>query len=66
MPSQVEGKPQTVDGRAITSFRIERDLLEEFRVVAAANRRSVNQEVRWLMERHVDQWRRAQERKTGA
>lgn len=39
---------------AVTSVRIERAKLDEFRRVADANRRSVSQELRWLIDRHID------------
>lgn len=39
---------------AVTSIRIERDRLEAFKRVAEANRRSVSQEMRWLIDRHVE------------
>ena len=49
--------PQTSDNRrdmAVTSVRIERDRLDAFKAVAAANRRSVSQELRWLIDQHID------------
>jgi hypothetical protein len=39
---------------AVTSVRIERDKLERFREVAEANRRSVSQELRWLIDRAIE------------
>lgn len=38
---------------AVTSVRIEREKLDAFKAVAEANRRSVSQELRWLIDRHV-------------
>jgi hypothetical protein len=38
---------------AVTSIRIERERLEAFKAVAEANRRSVSQEMRWLIDRHI-------------
>lgn len=38
---------------AVTSVRIERDRLDAFKAVAEANRRSVSQELRWLIDRHI-------------
>ena len=38
---------------AVTSVRIERDRLDAFKRVAEANRRSVSQELRWLIDQHV-------------
>jgi hypothetical protein len=39
---------------AVTSIRIERHQLAAFKRIAAANRRSVSQELRWLMDRHIE------------
>jgi hypothetical protein len=39
---------------AVTSVRIERERLNAFKRVAEANRRSVSQELRWLIDRHVE------------
>lgn len=39
---------------AVTSIRIERERLERFRQVAAANRRSVSQELRWLIDQAIE------------
>lgn len=39
---------------AVTSIRIERDKLDAFKRVAGANRRSVSQELRWLIDRHIE------------
>lgn len=41
---------------AVTSIRIERAKLDRFREIAAANRRSVSQELNWLIDQHVDQY----------
>lgn len=38
---------------AVTSIRIERERLDAFKAVAEANRRSVSQEMRWLIDRHI-------------
>jgi hypothetical protein len=35
------------------TFRVDRDLLRRFGVVAAANHRTASQELRLLMERHI-------------
>lgn len=39
---------------AVTSIKIERATLDELKRVAAANRRSVSQELRWLIDRHIE------------
>lgn len=39
---------------AVTSIKIERDRLDALKRVAAANRRSVSQELRWLIDRHIE------------
>lgn len=39
---------------AVTSVRIERDKLEKFREAANANRRTVSQELRWLIDRAIE------------
>jgi len=39
---------------AVTSVRIEREKLDAFRRIADANRRSVSQELRWLIDRHIE------------
>lgn len=44
----------TNSGIAVTSVRIERDKLDAFKRVAGENRRSVSQELRWLIDRHVE------------
>lgn len=49
--------------RITTSLKWERELYDGFREVAYANHRTVAAELRWLAERHIDQHRRAQERK---
>jgi hypothetical protein len=36
---------------AVTSVRIERDTLDRFKAMADAHRRSVSQELRWLIDR---------------
>lgn len=41
-------------GIAVTSIKIERDKLDAFKRVAASNRRSVSQELRWLIDRAVE------------
>lgn len=38
---------------AVTSVRIERERLDAFKRVAEANRRSVSQELRWLIDQHI-------------
>jgi hypothetical protein len=38
---------------AVTTLRIERETLDEFRRVAALSQRTVVQEMRWLMLRHI-------------
>jgi hypothetical protein len=40
---------------AVTSIRIERDRLDAFKRVAAANRRSVSQQMRWLMDQSIEE-----------
>lgn len=40
---------------AVTSVRIERDKLDAFKDVARANRRSVSQELRWIIDQHIEQ-----------
>lgn len=40
---------------AVTSVRIERDKLDAFRRIADANRRSVSQELRWLIDRRIEE-----------
>lgn len=39
---------------AVTSIKIERERLDAFKLVAAANRRSVSQELRWLIDRAIE------------
>lgn len=39
---------------AVTSVKIEQELLDQFKEVAAANRRSVSGEIRWIIERHIE------------
>lgn len=39
---------------AVTSIRIEREQLEAFKQVAAAHRRSVSQELRWVIDQHIE------------
>ncbi len=38
---------------AVTSIKIERDQLDAFKKVARANRRSVSQELRWLIDQRI-------------
>lgn len=38
---------------AVTSIRIERDQLDRFRRIAEANRRSVSQELRWVIDQRI-------------
>lgn len=38
----------------VTSVKIERTQLDRFREVADANRRSVSQELRWVIDQHID------------
>lgn len=38
---------------AVTSVRIDKSQLEAFKLVAESNRRSVSQELRWLIDRHI-------------
>jgi hypothetical protein len=40
-------------GLATTSIRIERERLDAFKAIAAANRRSVSQELRWVIDQHI-------------
>ncbi len=46
--------PSPQSGLAVTSVRIERSRLAAFKRVAEANRRSVSQELRWLIDRHIE------------
>ena len=39
---------------AVTSVKIEVDKLDAFKQIAAANRRSMSQELRWLIDRHIE------------
>jgi hypothetical protein len=43
-----------------TSLRLDRKLLDDLREVAAANRRSVSQEIRWVLDRHIAEHKRQQ------
>jgi predicted DNA-binding protein len=43
------------EGMAVTSIRIERERLEAFKRVAESHRRSVSQEMRWLIDRHIEE-----------
>lgn len=43
---------------AVTSVRIERDKLKRFRVAAESNRRTVSQELRWLIDQAIDEYDR--------
>lgn len=38
-----------------TSLRVEREKLDRFRLTAEANRRTVSQELRWLMDKAIEQ-----------
>jgi predicted DNA-binding protein len=42
-------------GIAVTSVRIEREKLDRFKQVADAHRRSVSQELRWLIDRAIEE-----------
>jgi hypothetical protein len=44
------------------TFRVDRDLLRRFGVVAAANHRTASQELRLLMERHIAEAKLARRR----
>jgi hypothetical protein len=46
---------------AVTSVRIERDKLEALKQVAAAERRSVSQQLRWLIDRCLEEAERNEE-----
>lgn len=46
--------PQPRADLAVTSVKIERERLDRFKEVAAANRRSVSQELRWLIDRAIE------------
>lgn len=48
-------KPHREQRLATTSVKIERERLDQFREVAATNRRSVSQELRWLIDRHIEE-----------
>jgi predicted DNA-binding protein len=39
---------------ATTSIRIERERLDAFKQVATAHRRSVSQELRWVIDKHIE------------
>ena len=45
----------TRPGLAVTSIRIEREKLDAFREIAAAERRSVSQQLRWLIDQCIHQ-----------
>lgn len=45
----------TPAGLAVTSVRIERDKLDRFKQVADAHRRSVSQELRWLIDQAIEE-----------
>lgn len=49
-----QSQPRTL---AVTSVKIERERLDAFKAVAAANRRSVSQEIRWLIDQHIAEHR---------
>lgn len=40
---------------AVTSVKIERQKLDQFKVVCAAERRSVSQQIRWLIDRSIEE-----------
>lgn len=48
------GDPKKSERIAATSVRIEQDKLIRFREVANANRRTVSQELRWLIDRAIE------------
>lgn len=39
---------------AVTSVKIEREKLDELKIIAAAERRSVSQQLRWLIDRCIE------------
>lgn len=39
---------------AVTSVKIEQDKLDSLKMVAAAERRSVSQQIRWLIDRCIE------------
>lgn len=45
---------------AITSVRIEKDKMQRFKLRAADNRRSVSQEIRWLIDRAIEEHERVE------
>jgi hypothetical protein len=49
----VNPQPESTD-LAVTSIRIEREQLDAFKQVAAAHRRSVSQELRWVIDQHIE------------
>jgi hypothetical protein len=49
----VNGKRNTPSDLAVTSVRIERDKLEAFKALAAAERRSVSQHLRYLIDQSI-------------
>lgn len=51
------GSSTTKKPLAVTTLRIEREKLDFLARVAKANQRSVNQEMRWLIDRHVADFR---------
>lgn len=57
MGSQPADSTPTV---AVTSVRIEREKLDRFRVAAEFNRRTVSQELRWLIDRAIERHEREQ------
>lgn len=48
------GSATTSSAVAVTSIRIERERLDALKRIADANRRSVSQELRWLIDRHIE------------
>jgi hypothetical protein len=46
--------PTSPEAVAVTSVRIERSKLDALKRVADTNRRSVSQELRWLIDRHLE------------
>lgn len=46
-------RPHRKPNRVMTSLRIERGVLDEFKTVAAANHRTVSDQLRWLIDRNL-------------
>lgn len=49
------GNGETISEIAVTSVRIERSKLDALRVIAIDERRSVSQQIRWLIDRCIEE-----------